>query len=124
MHVDAPDITSPTPRTGFRAALAFYPACRLKGRFDDAPFLPYAPVLVLHGTDDEEVSHRRCADLVERSHDNGGDVEIELYRDATHGFDTPTRKRQKIEANAEALEDAIDRSLRFFARHLGSAAHR
>jgi carboxymethylenebutenolidase len=40
MHVDAPDITSPTPRTGFRAALAFYPACRLKGRFDDEPFLP------------------------------------------------------------------------------------
>jgi carboxymethylenebutenolidase len=77
-------------------------------------------MLVLHGTDDEEVSSERCADLVERSQDNGGDVEVELYPDATHGFDTPTRKRQTIEANRDAREDAIDRSLRFFARHLGS----
>jgi carboxymethylenebutenolidase len=124
MHIDAPGTASPTPHTGFRAALAFYPACRLKGRFDDEPFRPYAPMLVLHGTDDEEVSHRRCADLVERSQDNGGDLAIELYTGATHGFDTPTRKRQSVEANAEAREAAIDRSLRFFARHLRSEADR
>ena len=122
MHVAAPGIASPTPRTGFRAALAFYPACRLKGRFDDEPFHPYAPVLVFHGTDDEEVSHERCADLVEESRDHGGDVALELYRGATHSFDAPTRKRQRIEANADAREDAIERSLRFFARHLGSGA--
>jgi carboxymethylenebutenolidase len=122
MHVDAPGITSPTPRTGFRAALAFYPACRLKGRFDDEPFRPYAPMLVFHGTADEEVSYERCADLVEESQDNGGDVELELYSGATHSFDTPTRMRQRIEANRDALEDAIERSRRFFARHLGSGA--
>jgi len=118
MHIEAPGITSPTPLTGFRAALAFYPGCGLKRRFDDAPFLPYAPVLVFHGTDDEEVSDERCADLVEESREHGGDVEIVLYPDATHSFDTPTRKRQRIEANAEAREDAIERSLAFFARHL------
>jgi dienelactone hydrolase len=122
MHIKAPGIASPTPLTGFHAGLAFYPACGLKGRFDDAPFRPYAPVLVLHGTGDEEVSHERCADLVQESRDHGGDVELALYPGATHSFDTPTRKRQRIEANADAREDAIERSLRFFARHLGAGA--
>ena len=55
MAVDAPASRQPTPETGFRAALAFYPACGLKGRFDDG-YRPYAPVRVFHGTDDEEVS--------------------------------------------------------------------
>jgi carboxymethylenebutenolidase len=122
MHAEAPGIASPTPRTGFRAALAFYPGCRLGGRFDDEPFRPYAPVLVLHGTADEEVSHRRCEDLVERSRERGGNVEIELYPGATHSFDAPTRKRQSIEANADALNDAVARSLGFLARHLGSGS--
>ncbi|HRD77247.1 MAG TPA: hypothetical protein PK264_15165, partial [Hyphomicrobiaceae bacterium] len=31
----APGIASPTPATGFRAALVFYPACGLKGHFDE-----------------------------------------------------------------------------------------
>jgi dienelactone hydrolase len=122
MSVEAPGITSPTPQTGFRAALAFYPACGLKGQFDDKPFRPYAPVLVFHGTADEEVSYKRCAALVETSRANGGDVDIRLYPGATHSFDSPARKRQKVDANAEATEDAVDRSLRFFAHHLGPAA--
>ena len=33
MSSDAPGIAAPTPETGFRAALVFYPACGLKGRF-------------------------------------------------------------------------------------------
>jgi dienelactone hydrolase len=31
----APGINSPTPASGFRAGLVFYPACGLKGQFDD-----------------------------------------------------------------------------------------
>jgi dienelactone hydrolase len=121
MSVEAPGITSPTPETGFRAALAFYPACGLKGQFEDKPFRPYAPVLVLQGTADEEVSYKLCAALVETSRANGGNVEIKLYSGATHSFDSPSHSRQKVDANAEATEDAVDRSLRFFARHLGPA---
>src|SRR3954451_19765312 len=34
MALDAPGITQPSPQTGFRAALAFYPGCGLKGLFD------------------------------------------------------------------------------------------
>jgi len=121
MSSDAPGLPSPPPAAGFRAALAFYPGCGLKGRFDAQPFLPYAPVLVLHGTADEEVSYRRCAALVARSRAQGGSVEIKAYAGATHSFDSPSRARRSLDANADAAEDALGRSLGFFARHLGSA---
>lgn len=102
---------------GFRAALAFYPACGLKGQFEDR-YVPYAPVRVFHGAADEEVSPRRCAELVERSQADGGTIDIRLYPGASHGFDDPGRKRQSVEANAVATEDAVQRSLQFFADQL------
>ncbi len=102
---------------GFRAALAFYPACALKGRFDDQ-YPPYAPVQVFHGMADEEVSPRRCGELVERGQAGGGAIDIRFYRGATHGFDDPGEKRQSNEANTVATGDAMQRSLQFFAKHL------
>ncbi len=121
MSSDAPGIASPTPKTGFRAALAFYPGCGLKGLFDQQPFRPYAPVLLLHGTADEEVSYKRCLNLAEQSRAAGGTIEIKIYRGATHSFDAPTRKRQGNDANAMATEDAVVRALQFFARYVGGA---
>lgn len=113
----AAGLSGPTPATGFRAALAFYPACGLKGRFKDG-YRPYAPVRVLHGTDDEEVSPRRCDALVEKSRAQGGDIRIYLYDGATHGFDDPSRKRRRVPDNAAAAADALARAARFFAREL------
>jgi dienelactone hydrolase len=113
MDIRAPGRTG----TGFRAALAFYPACGLKGQFENG-YLPYAPVHVFHGTADEEVSPRRCGDLVEKSRARGGAVEIRFYAGASHGFDDPGNRRQSIKANAVATEDAVRRSLQFFAEHL------
>jgi carboxymethylenebutenolidase len=110
-------ILAPTPATGFRAALALYPACGLKGRFVDG-YRPYAPVRVFHGTADEEVSASRCAALVAKSRTLGGDIDIRLYDGATHGFDDPSPKRRRVEANAAAAGDAVDRAQRFFAREL------
>jgi len=121
MSQDAPGIAQPSPKTGFRAALAFYPGCGLKGLFDQQPFRPYAPVLLLHGTADEEVSYKRCATLAEHSREAGGNIEIKIYPGATHSFDAPTRKRQSNDANAMATEDAVSRALQFFARYVGSA---
>jgi dienelactone hydrolase len=118
ISVDATGIASPTPATGFRAALVFYPACGLKGLFDNKPFRPYAPTLVFHGTADEEVSYKRCAALVDKSRENGGNVEIRIYPGATHSFDSPSRERQKVDANSAATGDAVERSLQFFARYL------
>ncbi len=114
MAADAPGRNG----AGFRAALAFYPACRLKGRFD-AGYRPYVPVVVLHGTADEEVSPKVCADLVARSRAENGAIDITLYPGATHDFDDPDRKRQGVAANAAARQDAIARALRFFAERLG-----
>src|SRR5207253_11066642 len=44
MAKNAPGISAPTPAQGFRAALAFYPACGLRGHFDNTGYLPYAQV--------------------------------------------------------------------------------
>lgn len=116
----APGITAPNPSSGFRAALVFYPACGLKGQFEGGYF-PYSPVRVFHGTADEEVSSSRCATLVERSRSQGGDIQITLYPGATHSFDDPGRRRQSVEANASATDDAVERSLAFFAQQLGAS---
>jgi len=50
----------------------------------------------------------------------GGDITIRLYPGATHAFDDPGAKRQKVEANAEATGDAAARAMKFFAAQLGS----
>ena len=108
-------------RRGFSAAVAFYPACGLRGHFDDAGYRPYAPVRVLHGTADEETSPRRCNALVQRSRKLGGDIEITLYPGATHGFDDPGRARQANPDNRAAAADATARTLQFFAERLKHA---
>jgi carboxymethylenebutenolidase len=122
MSLDAPGIAQPSPKTGFRAALAFYPGCGLKGHFDQQPFRPYAPLLLLHGTADEEVSYKRCVSLAERSREAGGQVELKVYAGATHSFDSPARSRQSNDANAMATEDAVERALQFFARYVSGGA--
>jgi dienelactone hydrolase len=110
---------APTSLKGFNAALVFYPACRLRGRFDDG-YRPYAPVRVFHGTADEEVSYQRCRSLVERSRKAGGDIDITIYPGAVHGFDDPGRARQANPANAKAKADATTRALRFFEEQLAA----
>jgi len=117
MSATAPGMSVPTPATGFRAGLAFYPACGLKGQFADG-IKPYAPVRVLHGSADEETSPRRCAEFVAKSQAIGGDIQFQLYPGATHGFDDPSPSRQDDEANASATHDAIARAIAFLASAL------
>jgi carboxymethylenebutenolidase len=112
----APGIAPPDGK-GFVAALAFYPACGLKDQFENG-YKPYAPVRVLMGLADEEVSPKRCKALVDASRAEGGDIAITLYPGATHSFDDPSTKRQKVEANADATEDAVARAVRFLADKL------
>jgi carboxymethylenebutenolidase len=121
MAVNTPTVSAPTPATGFRGALSFYPGCGLRGEFSDG-YRPYAPVRIFHGSDDEEVSPRLCARFVQQSRAVGGDIEITIYDDATHGFDDPGKKRQSRPANAFATRDATARAVRFFARQLSAPA--
>ncbi len=118
MSVDPPGMQAPTPETGFRAAIALYPPCRLRDRFKDG-YRPYAPVRVFHGTADEEVSPWRCQRLIEASEASGGDIRIRIYAGATHGFDDPSLRRSRIRANAAAAEDVIERAIAFVTEHLG-----
>jgi carboxymethylenebutenolidase len=86
----------------------------LKGQFD-AGLVPYAPVRVFQGAADEEVSPRRCSELVDRSRARGGDIQITLYPGATHDFDDPGKNRQEVPANAAATADVTPRAIAFFA---------
>jgi dienelactone hydrolase len=110
---DTPGAVMRGPRLGFRAAQAFYPACGLKGFFGEG-YLPYAPVRVLQGDADEEVSPKRCAAFVEKSRAHGGDIDIVLYPGATHDFDDPGARRQGLNANVAAKADALMRARAFF----------
>jgi len=114
MASTAPGIIAPTPATGFRAALAFYPACGLKGKFPDG-IRPYAPVRMYLGSADEEVSSRGCAELAARSRAIGGDIGYQLYPGATHDFDDPATSHRDNPANAAATRDAIARAIAFLA---------
>jgi len=114
MSTAAPGIASPTPASGFRGGLAFYPACGLKGQFENG-VMTYAPVRVSIGSADEEVSPRRCSMLVDRSRALGADITIVVYPGATHDFDDPGESRQGVEANAAATQDAMPRAVEFFA---------
>ena len=38
---------------------------------------------------------------------------------ATYGFDDPSAKRQRVEANAAATDDAVEQAARFFRERLG-----
>jgi dienelactone hydrolase len=111
---ETPGLGKLTPQSGFRAGVAFYPACGLKGQFPDG-LTPYAPVRIFHGAADEEVSARRCEDLVKLSRRRDADIEITLYSGAAHGFDDPGRKRQSEAANAAAKADATAKALAFVA---------
>ena len=70
------------------------------------------------GDADEEVSPKRCASLVDKSHAKGGDIDIKLYPGATHDFDDPGRKRQSVDANVAAKADAMEQAPAFFAEQL------
>jgi len=104
--------------TGFRAAIAFYPACGLHGRFTEH-YRAVAPVRIHIGDADEEVSARHCLDFVETARRDGSDVEISLYPGATHGFDDPGRKRQSVPANAAAFDAAASAAMSFMRARLG-----
>jgi dienelactone hydrolase len=109
-----PALKSPTPATGFRGAVAFYPGCGLKGQFKKG-LIPYAPVRVFVGTADEEISPQECANLIDESRAQHGDITMQLYQGATHDFDDPGAERREVPANAAATRDATARAVDFFA---------
>jgi len=112
----APGISEPSPATGFRAFLSMYPACTQVIQHYTDSYKAYAPLLLLIGTDDEEVKPERCAQISDIAKRNGSDWEFVLYPGVEHSYDTPTKKRESVEANKLAAEDSKKRAEAFFAR--------
>lgn len=105
-------------RIGFRAAVSFYPGCGLHNAYRARGYRPYAPVRLLMGLADAEVSPDTCRRLVERSRAQGGTIEATFYDGAEHSFDTPTRSRQSVPANAAAKAAAEEVTIAFFRAQL------
>lgn len=114
MSSATPALKSPSPSTGFRGALAFYPGCGLKGKFRNG-LNPYAPVRVFVGSADEEISPQECSDLVDTSRAQHGNIALTIYPGATHDFDDPGASRAEVPANATATRDATAGAIAFFA---------
>ena len=104
----------PTADSCFRAAIAVYPACTPVTKYYGNFYRTYAPLLLLIGTQDEEVSFPNCERLAQGS--RTGDVEFVRYPGATHSYDTPIPKRNSVEANVDATADTMRRAEAFFAK--------
>ncbi len=96
-------------KSGFRAALAFYPGCGRLALLEDK-VTTTAPLAMFLGSDDEEVSPVICQHVATRSIDAGTTLTVTLYPGATHDFDDPGEKRQEVPGNAEAKPDAMARA--------------
>jgi carboxymethylenebutenolidase len=111
-----PGMKDPNPATAFRAALLFYPACRVQLKQD---YRPYAPSILFMGSADEEVTALACSELAERVREREvTHFELVWYEGATHSFDDPGKRRQSLEANRSARSDSMQRAEQFFRRHL------
>lgn len=114
MSSATPALKSPSPTSGFRGALAFYPGCGLKGKFKNG-LIPYAPVRAFVGTADEEISPQECSDLVDTSRAQHANIILKIYPGATHDFDDPGASRAEVPANAAATKDATAGAIDFLA---------
>ena len=112
----APGITQPTADSGFRAAVAEYPGCSMdavKGQY-----APYAPLLMMIASADEEVSPKICESFARRAKESGAKLESVVFEGAEHNFDDPGKTKQSNPANQRATEEAMRRAERFFASQL------
>lgn len=109
------------PGGGFRAAVSFYPACRL---FPADGIT--APMLMLLGSDDDWNPPGGCEAQAPRLQASGAPLEWHVYEGATHAFDVPGRDRivhvvnqaYHVRYDPAAAADAHARVLAFFGDRL------
>jgi len=112
----APGIEHPTPETGFRVALAEYPGCGMEAV--QGVYRPYAHLLMMVGSADEEVSPKVCEQFAARAKREGANLEIVVYEGAEHNYDDPGKEKQSNPANQRATEETFRRAERLFAERL------
>jgi dienelactone hydrolase len=109
-------LAQPTPASDFRAAIAQYPGCVVQRNAGD--YQPYAPLMLLVASDDDEVSPTVCAALAQQLKQRNAEVAFVLYEGAHHSYDDPGKTKQSHAPNKAALEDTLRRAEAFFRRHL------
>jgi carboxymethylenebutenolidase len=72
------------------------------------------PILGLFGEDDGGIPIEQVREFESILNDLGKDVEVHIYPNANHAFANPSGGRY----NAEAAEDAWNRTVAFFADNL------
>jgi len=122
MGVDAPVPNAANSAHGFRAGLAQYPSCRTQVR--QPGYKPYAPLLILAASDDDEVSPEVCREFAAAQRERGAAVEFVVYAGAQHSYDDPGKTKQSHEPNRAAMQDSLRRAVVFFDRHLKHEAVR
>jgi dienelactone hydrolase len=133
-------LVTPTTGSGFAAAVALYPACRVRlGGWNGVSgvYQPAAPLLILAGALDDWTPAEPCRQMAEASRAAAFPVAIKIYPGAHHSFDSanPVRfvaARINVNApggrgattggNAEAWADSIREVVAFFGRHLAATA--
>jgi carboxymethylenebutenolidase len=116
MSAAAPGISAPTPSTGFRAALAFYPGRGMEAI--KSKYTPYAPLHLFVGMADEEVSPKRCQRWEGEVKSRSNLIDLTAYDGAEHNFDDPSASKQRNPANEAATEDARTKAEDFFRKYL------
>jgi len=85
---------------------------------DQAGYQPYAPLLLLVASEDDEVSPKVCAMLAAQLKQRGSDIEFVVYQGAHHSYDDPGKAKQSHAPNKIAMEDSLRRAEAFFRKHL------
>ncbi|HYG85029.1 MAG TPA: dienelactone hydrolase family protein [Azospirillum sp.] len=121
-------LSSDRPEPGFRAAVAFYPGCRVS--LSNPDWQPGGPLLILIGEKDDWTPAAPCEELAGR--DSLKDrLELVVYPNTHHDFDlpsTPVSKRKGVAVaptgevhvgtNETARADAVARVTAFLAKLL------
>ena len=85
-------------RTDYRAAIALYPSCwqYLQQHPEPQFFDSSAPLLILHGADDDWTLIEHCRKLTERVDQRGKPVSLREYSGARHDFDNPAQTTEML----------------------------
>ena len=69
-------------------------------------YKPYAPVLLLAASEDDEVSPEICRQFAETLQTRGEAIEFVMYQGAEHSYDDPGRTKKTIRTTAPAMIDS------------------
>jgi carboxymethylenebutenolidase len=110
-------LSAPTPTTGFRAAVSFYPGCGTASLFM-TNYSNYAPTLVFLAQDDAEVDPIVCRNVINQAAQSGASISFKFFPDTDHYFDDPSASTQNVKLNRASTTDARRRAELFLEANL------